>query len=93
MKKALLVLLSLPLFYVAWWHVSFFLIFVLRGDTIDGGLYSYYVRHFLFGPGLEIPSFIQLLAIFFTLITALGIWLTILIRNIRNRNRRVSTAS
>jgi hypothetical protein len=90
MKKALLVLLSLPLFYVAWWHVSFLLVFVARGDTINRGLYSQYVRQFLFGPGLEIPSFIQLFAIFFTLITALGIWLTIFIRH---RNRRGAAAS
>jgi len=54
--------------YIFWWHVSFVLIFLSRGDSIDLGLYGYYLE-FVFGPGLEIPTLIQFFAIVLTLLT------------------------
>ncbi|MBZ5552093.1 MAG: hypothetical protein LAO21_05185 [Acidobacteriia bacterium] len=54
--------------YVFWWHVSFFVIFISRGDSIDFDLYLEYLR-FMFGTGLEIPTFIQLFAVFLTVVS------------------------
>lgn len=69
MKRALVVFLLSPAIYVAWWHVSFLVVFTARGDSVDFDLYSSYLRQFLFGPGLEIPTAIQYLAIAGTILT------------------------
>ena len=64
-RAALLVVLI----YLAWWHVAFTAMFMSRGDSIAYKLYFLYVREFLFGSGLEIPTIIQLAAISLTLLT------------------------
>lgn len=72
MKRAVILVLLTPGYYVVWWHVGFLLVFALRGDSVDFALYASYVRQFLFGPGLEIPSLIQLFAIACTILTLAG---------------------
>lgn len=73
MKRALVVVLLTPVTYVMWWHVSFLLVMGLNGSSIDFDLYSSYVRQFLFGPGLEIPSYIKVLAIAGTIVTVAAV--------------------
>lgn len=73
MKRVVILVLLSPAIYVAWWHVSFLLMFALRRQSVDPSLYSYYVREFLFGPGLEIPTFIQMFAIAGTILTLVGV--------------------
>jgi hypothetical protein len=56
---------SLTLIYVLAWHVSFLLMFVSRGDSVDFQLYMSYLP-FMIEPGFEIPTFIQLGAVLLT---------------------------
>ncbi len=88
MKRALVFALLSPAVYVAWWHVGFLLVFASRGDSIDSGLYSSYVRQFLFGPGLEIPSLIQLVAIAGTILTVVVVLAIAGVRAIRAKRAR-----
>ena len=72
--------------YIFWWHVSFVLIFLSRGDSIDLGLYGYYLE-FVFGPGFEIPTLIQFFAIILTVLTfVIGLCRTI----VSNRRSKAS---
>lgn len=73
-RWVVVVALGSPLLYIAWWHVSFVLVFWLIGGTIEATTYARYVKDFLFGPGLEIPSYIQLAAILFTVLTIICFW-------------------
>ncbi len=57
--------LHVLLTYVVAWHVSFLLMFLSRGDSIDFQLYVGYLP-FVFGPGFEIPTFIQFGAVLLT---------------------------
>lgn len=57
--------------YILAWHLAFAIVFVSRGDHIDLALYLMYLRQFLFGRGLEIPTEIQALAIVITLVYGL----------------------
>jgi hypothetical protein len=70
--------------YLFWWHISFILIFLSRGDPIDAALYGYYLQ-FVFGPGLEVPSFIQLFAIVITLVTVIIGWCSSIASNRRRK--------
>ena len=55
--RTLLVATSLALgLYILWWHV----VLLAALWPLDPELYVTYVRNFLFGPGLEIPTFVQL---------------------------------
>ena len=68
MNKTIKLLCILVLGYILFWHLTFILIFLFRGEAIDLELYKYYFQ-FLYKSGFVIPTIIQILAILFSLIS------------------------
>jgi hypothetical protein len=74
-------MLHILLAYLIAWHVSFLLIFLSRGDSINAQLHYDYLR-FVFSPGLEIPSFNQIGAGLLTGVYFLLRWIKRIVRRL-----------
>jgi hypothetical protein len=74
MKKLLIKSVEIVFSYVFFWHVSFFIILKSRDEHISWELYKSYSK-FIFSPGLEIPTFIQLFAVVLTVALVVLWWL------------------
>lgn len=73
-RRLVVALAVLLLQYLWWWHV----VFALMLWPIDKALYRLYVSQFLFGRGLEMPSFIQLSALVLAVASSIAlsyVWL------------------
>jgi hypothetical protein len=64
-RRVLRATFQVLLVYVLAWHVSFLLMFLSRGDSVDFQLYVSYLP-FIVQPGFEIPTFIQFGAVLLT---------------------------
>jgi len=67
MNKKIQIPLKIIVVYIICWHVSFFLMFLTRGDSLSFSLYANYFKY-LYSVGAVIPTFIQFFAVIFMLI-------------------------
>lgn len=84
-RKVLGFLLHVLIAYVVAWHAAFAVVFAYDGGQIDFRTYVMYLK-FIFGPGFEIPTYIQFLAIAMCLIYFVVRWGFRMERSLRSRS-------
>ena len=84
MKRVAKTTVIIAAMYLLGWHIAFLLVFALRGDSVDLTLYIEYL-HYIWTPGLEIPTAIQFLGVSLAVLGLVSLWTVRLVRARRQR--------